>query len=585
MTLEAVHPQRFQLIRRLGAGGMSTVSLARDRETGHLVAWKVLNPNLLRGFPEERRRMLGRFAREARLLKHLGQVPQVVDCLDAGLEETPPWIAMEVVRGRSLRHIIDRTRGRVPPVFLRAVALDLARGLAAIHKARVLHRDLAPANIMVVKDERGGVAVKFLDFGIGKPLGPELDPVTRKPTLMGKPQYLSPEQTRGVELEASSDVYSLGVILYEMMTGRCPIDVTSFAEVGRIRHEAPVPFDKLPASRRFPDTLRDVVMNCLAKEPADRPTLSEVIRVLEAWMDDGGAVASYSRLMADMGFSDPREDNAPPTLLSADQVLEVYRVADLIRREPGDEVWGAVDMESGRNVSMRVIAADASARRQLMTQARRLAEVSDDALHPVWDVFEWNALAVIVSAPHTDLTLADLLLRRQPMEPARFLDVALGLMDALMATHRRTPPLCHGRLGPAHVLLDTKDRVRLTGFGAARGTTDVDLHDEADAFLIHGAPEVLLGESPTPASDLYSLSVLLYTMASGRPPFEGTGFSVILAHRRHLPPAAPIEAVDKRLGGFGAHILEGMEKSPDDRPASIEEMRAALIRCLASGRS
>lgn len=585
MTLEAVHPLRFQLIRRLGAGGMSTVSLARDRETGHLVAWKVLKPNLLEGFPEERRRMLSRFAREARLLKHLEHVPQVVNCLDTGLEEIPPWIAMEVVRGRSLRHIIDRTRGRVPPEFLRAVALDLARGLAAIHAARVLHRDLAPANIMVVKGEPDGVRVKFLDFGIGKPLGPELDPVTRKPTLMGKPQYLSPEQTRGVELEASSDVYSLGVILYELMTGRCPIDVKSFAEVGRIRHEAPIDFAKLPASRRFPESLRDVVMACLAKDPGDRPDLDDVIRCFDAWMGDSGSSASHSRLMADMGFSDPGADDAPPTLLSPDQILEVYRVVDLIRRESGDEVWGAVDLESGREVSMRVIAGGKTARNQLMIQAGRLAEMSDDAIHPVWDVFEWNGLAVIISAPHTDLTLADLLLRRRPMEPARFLDVALGLMDALMATHGRTPPLCHGRLCPAHVLLDTKDRVRLTGFGSARGTTDLDLHDEADDFLIHGAPEVLLGEPPTPASDLYSLSVLLYTMAAGRPPFEGTGYSVILAHRRHLPPAAPIEAVDERLGGFGAHILDGMEKSPGDRPSSIEEMRAALIRCLAPSRS
>ncbi|MCA9319200.1 MAG: serine/threonine protein kinase, partial [Planctomycetes bacterium] len=271
---------RFRILERIGAGGMSKVYRAVDLSSGATVALKVMAPEFLAVLPEERDRSERRFQREARILEALRGVDQVVRFIAARLDAQPPWIAMELVEGISLREMIERSGGRMASDLMVAIAREVVTGLRNIHRQRVLHRDLAPENIIVSRGKGGAPRVVFLDFGIGKSLEPEQSPVTRQTTLMGKPSYVAPEQSRGQLLTAGFDVYALGVVLYEMITGHLPLEIRSFAEIARLRREAPRPLAAFPSAARVPEELRALVMSCLAKEPEDRPTTDELLECL-----------------------------------------------------------------------------------------------------------------------------------------------------------------------------------------------------------------------------------------------------------------------------------------------------------------
>jgi predicted esterase len=287
----------FEITDKLGEGGMGVVYRARDTRLGRTVAIKLLRPEAVAD-PERTRRFLLE-AKAASALTH----PHIVTVHDIG--EDPArgtWIAMELVDGESLRQRLER--GRLPIEEALRTALDIARGLAAAHEAGIVHRDVKPGNVMIT---RSGL-VKVLDFGLAKLVSPEraaTDSVaptlsspagTRLGVVLGTPAYMSPEQAEGRPVDARSDVFSFGAVLYEMLAGQRPFDGASeLSLLSSILRDTP------PRLRRVrPEVdpkLEGLVDRCLAKDPVARPASARaLVPELEALLARD-SVPSVGRLL------------------------------------------------------------------------------------------------------------------------------------------------------------------------------------------------------------------------------------------------------------------------------------------------
>ncbi|MGH3010078.1 MAG: serine/threonine-protein kinase [Gaiellaceae bacterium] len=251
----AVLAGRYEVIRPLGHGAMAVVDLARDVELDRPVALKRLAENLARD--EDLRR---RFLREARLAARLSH-PNVVRVFDIGVDRERPFIAMEYVDGETLAELVAR-RGRLPADEAAGLALQACAGLAAVHEAGLVHRDVKPQNLLLGRD---GV-LKLGDFGIA--LGEEGTRLTLAGTVLGTAGYLAPEQARGEQVTAAADIYAVGAVLCELLTGELPRQPQSLAELGSAGAFRPPDL-----SRKYgvPAALAAVVTDCLAERPDDRP--------------------------------------------------------------------------------------------------------------------------------------------------------------------------------------------------------------------------------------------------------------------------------------------------------------------------
>jgi eukaryotic-like serine/threonine-protein kinase len=267
---------RYRVVRPLGRGGMATVFLARDRELERLVALKVLAPGLA-----DDEAFRDRFLREARLAAKVLH-PNVVQVYDVGESELGPFIVIEYVEGRTLADELRR-RGPLPAAEVAEIGIQLCAGLAAAHAERLVHRDVKPQNIL----RRPNGQVKIADFGIARSLAATRH--TELGTVLGTAAYLAPEQARGEPVTAAADIYSLGVVLYELLTGRTPFDASSLPELlARLEQPAAIPPGELAAG--VPPSLESAVMRCLADRPEYRPgSAAELARLLAGTTGGGEA--------------------------------------------------------------------------------------------------------------------------------------------------------------------------------------------------------------------------------------------------------------------------------------------------------
>jgi serine/threonine-protein kinase len=268
---------RYEIQGLLGRGGMGAVYRARQTDLDRPVCVKVIAPELARDAI-----LVGRLQREAR---SAARVPSdnVVQVYEAGIENGIPFIAMELVEGRSVAEVL-RDKGRLAPDEAVRIAIAAARGLEAAHKAAVLHRDVKPANLLLANDGR----VKVADFGLAKLEKTEASrdatpgaPLSIAGEIVGTPDYMSPEQAEGGPLDGRTDLYQLGVTLYEMLTGVRPFRASSaIATLALVLTTPPPPLrSHVP---EIPGALEAVCQKLMAKDPAGRPAnATEAIALLE----------------------------------------------------------------------------------------------------------------------------------------------------------------------------------------------------------------------------------------------------------------------------------------------------------------
>ncbi|HZC29792.1 MAG TPA: PASTA domain-containing protein, partial [Gaiellaceae bacterium] len=258
---------RYRVVNRIGSGGMADVYCAEDLQLGRNVALKVMHSRFAED-PE----FVERFRREARNAAGLNH-QNVVSVYDRGEWDGNYYIAMEFLDGRSLKQIVQQ-QGPLPPEQAIDLTVQVLRAARSAHRRGVIHRDLKPHNVLV--DEEG--RAKVTDFGIARAGASDM---TQTGSILGTAQYLSPEQAQGHALDATSDLYSIGIILYELLTGRVPFDGDSAVSIA-LKHvnEWPVPPSRLNAT--VTPELEAVVLRALEKDPARRfPDADAFIAALE----------------------------------------------------------------------------------------------------------------------------------------------------------------------------------------------------------------------------------------------------------------------------------------------------------------
>ncbi|MFH2010993.1 MAG: serine/threonine-protein kinase [bacterium] len=273
---------RFKVLELIGEGASGEVYVAEHTDLGRRYALKVLKETV-----EADSTMVERFRREARAAGRLDH-PNIVYISDFGrMDDGRLYLVMEYVAGKTLREEIEASPGHLLP---RARALQIiaqtADALDAAHQAGVVHRDIKPGNLLLGTAPDGGDRIKILDFGLAKiMIGAEIAALTQRGEMFGTPAYMSPEQARGENIDAHTDIYALGVMAFELLTGRLPFVARSIPHMMLAHQKEPVPDPSTllpPGAPPLPVDLRRIVVQCMAKQPENRPARAlEVKQAIE----------------------------------------------------------------------------------------------------------------------------------------------------------------------------------------------------------------------------------------------------------------------------------------------------------------
>ena len=268
--LGTVIADKYELLSVLGVGGMSTIYKARHKYMGRMAAVKLLHPYLVADAS-----MFQRFQYEAKAASNLNH-PNVVGIHDFGITGSgTAYLVMDYLEGEDLSTILER-EGLLPENQAREIFRQASAGLDHAHSKGVLHRDIKPSNLFLCPEEDGSFNVKLVDFGIAKitESGGAAEPaqnLTRTGEVFGSPLYMSPEQCSGKPIDARSDLYSFGCVMYEVLTGRRPlVGATAIDTMHKHLKEAPAPFKSVAPTLEISAQMEAAVLKCLAKKPDDR---------------------------------------------------------------------------------------------------------------------------------------------------------------------------------------------------------------------------------------------------------------------------------------------------------------------------
>jgi serine/threonine-protein kinase len=282
---EEVIAGRYELIELIGKGGMSSVWQAHDRLLDRIVAIKILHPH----FTEDEE-YVERFRREARSVAQLSH-PNIVTVIDRGEDAGRQYIVFEYVEGENLKQLVERG-GPMPIRDALLMALQMARALAFAHGRGLIHRDVKPQNVLLNTDGQA----KMTDFGIAREV--DVEGVTITGTVLGTSEYIAPEQARGQQVDSQTDVYSLGVVLYELLTGGVPYDGDNFVTVALKHVNEPVPsvLDRRPDA---PPRVALAIERAMAKSPDERyGSMDELVDELATCLAELDPVSEEATIIA-----------------------------------------------------------------------------------------------------------------------------------------------------------------------------------------------------------------------------------------------------------------------------------------------
>jgi serine/threonine protein kinase len=570
----------YRILERLGGGGMGVVYKAQDLKLGRLVALKFIAGQ--RGAPEEEKR---RFLREAQAASQLDH-PNV--CTIYEIDETGDgelFIAMALYEGETLRQRLKR--GPLPIEQAVDVALQVAAGLSQAHERGIIHRDVKPANIFLAHTAlTADGTVKLLDFGIARLA--DQSRLTRAGRAMGTASYMAPEQLRGQPAGPFSDVWGLGVVIYEMVTGHRPFGTSSGSSGAMLR--AILDSEPQPMSQHrsgVPPKLEEVVARALSKQPAGRYASMKSLRAdLLVLASPPNPEEDTERTLLDLPVptggllsTDPPETTE--RLLG--RTVGPYRVSELLGRGGMGVVYKAEDTRLSRTVALKFLPPDLTrdpeAKARFMQEARTASSLDHPNLFTILDLGEMSDGQLYIAMPCYDGETLRSRIERGSLSIEEALDIALQIARGLAKAHRSG--IVHRDVKPANLIVTGDGVVKILDFGLAKLVDAAVTRTRSSAGTpAYMSPEQAREDRVDHRTDLWSLGVVLYEMVAGRRPFRGEREAAviyaILNERpqplREIRPETPpeLERIVDRL----------LAKAPEDRYPTLEAPLAEIRSLL-----
>jgi serine/threonine protein kinase len=578
---------KYRILAKVGKGGMGHVYKALHLLFNEVRALKVMDAALM-----QHEDFVRRFLREAFVARRL-QHPNAVRVDDVDqTEDGRHCIVMEFIDGRELRDVLQH-EGIMPVPRACSIAKQVASALGAAHDLGIIHRDIKPENIALIKGE-GGDLVKVLDFGITKlregRLKDEAGAMSLAATgtvyAIGTPEYMSPEQVRQKDLDGRSDLYSLGIVFYEMLTGTLPFHADSQAEwflahVG----EAPRPLHEDAARLRIPTCLADLVMSMLEKDRARRPAnAAAVIKAIEACERTSPSVtpvaAPATRATGERSLGE--STNSPAFFegwKKGSLIAQRYKIFDKIAEVRLGPIYTALDTSGGDICALKLVTPWNLPTADLINELSEYCQRMQRFQHPhvvrTLDLGQAeDGVLFLVTEYLRGSNLRKVIDQETALGVARSSRIVWEVAFALDAGQQ--VGMMHGEIKPEHILLTgaaKSEQTKLLDFSLDRvkdalpELSDSDMPTGLLAPLHYMPPERISGQAYVPASDIYSLGIVFYEMLTGRRPFEGEGIEIALRQVQEAP--LPVEQVRPELNippSVASLVMRMIQKDPKNRP-------------------
>ncbi|HEX4621843.1 MAG TPA: serine/threonine-protein kinase, partial [Myxococcaceae bacterium] len=519
-----------------------------------------------------------RFLDESKLCQQLSH-PNIIKHLGAGkLPDGRVFMATELLEGEDLASRI-RNEGPLTPGELVRVILPICEALDYVHQRQVIHRDVKPANVFL----SGGLVAydpKLIDFGLALFQGNK-SVKTAMGVIVATPEYTPPECINGQKADARSDLYALGVLMFEALTGAPPFVASSYPELLLKHLNEPPP--ELPEHAQF---LAPIVSRCLAKNPTDRfPTAGALAQALRECTS--GAVGS-THVSSGVRTSGIRFGDESPLMGS-------YQPIKLIGEGAMGRVYLARHTKLGRQVALKVLRSEHAHNPQLVQrfiqEAQTVNQINHEHIVEIFDFIETGSerdrRVAFVMELLTGASLTDVL-RAEPMPVVRAVGLVRQVCSALEAAHK--VGVVHRDVKPDNIFITqrsgVRDFVKMLDFGVAklvRPLSDSPTVGTMEGVIIgtptYMAPEQASGKPADARVDIYALGVVLYEMLVGAPPFDGEVFGqLVVKIVTEPPPRIPDQTPSGEPipQGLKALIMRCLAKTPGGRPQTMTELAEAL---------
>jgi serine/threonine protein kinase len=559
--------REYEILERIGHGGMGSVYRARHIYLDEERAIKLIQTQLA-----ESEDFVNRFIREAKILGKLRH-PNLVQLYEFGtLENSRFFMVLEFLRGESVLQRIQKIQ-RIPIQHALQITREAAMGLEAGHQKGIIHRDLSPDNLFLVKTESGVETTKVIDFGIARPTAKETQRFTRTNMFIGKLEYVSPELCGQLgedeDLDQRADIYSLGVTLYHMLTGRLPF--TSNTPQGfmyKHLNENARPLSSHADCGPFPPELDYFVAKAMAKLRENRhASMKEVIDHLNK------IESSLTPTVHAPAWIAP----ALPTPGSF--FANRYLIEKRIGEGGMGTVFKATDRMLDISVAIKTLNRELVSNETNLNRLKREVILARKVAHPnvcrLYDIGEAGGVHYVSMEFVEGQTLSEILHRQESLPEQEAIGIMRQLLNALGAAHSQG--IIHRDLKPQNIMIDRPGRAMMMDFGIsfsaeAGHLTQTGMMVGTPRYM---APEQFKEQGSDHRADLYSAGIILYEMVTGRAPFDArTPASMMYAHL-HTPPPRPSQFchVGPQLESI---ILRALEKDPSKRFQNTQEFISAF---------
>ncbi|MBX9670680.1 MAG: protein kinase [Candidatus Obscuribacterales bacterium] len=566
--VDKVIGRHYRILELIGQGGMSRVYRATHLLLSRTVAVKYINPKFVHDHKSVQR--FQQEAKAAAALKH----PNICAVNEFGMdEEGRPFLVMDFVDGISLSDVL-KTQSPLTPEHALDIIEQVCQALVHAHGYGVVHRDIKPGNIVLTRNLEGREIVKLVDFGLARltdPEGEKRQNLTKTGEVLGTPYYMSPEQCIGRKVDVRSDLYSVGCVFFELLTGRPPFqhDNTVMTLMAHVNEAPPVLPDNLHSA-----LLSRIVERCLKKDPDNRfQTSSELLREI-----------SRAQISAEDGKEEPERHSDSPNVIG-----NRYEILEMIGQGGMGTVLKARHLALSKFVAIKVLNPgrnfDEQSKKRFEQEAQAGSKLSHPNLVAVFDYgFTVRREPYLVMEYIDGESLEKLVARSENMDLDQFIEVFRQACKALNYIHKNN--IVHRDIKPSNIIVQIIEGdcyVKLLDFGVAKILQEGAAAQQLTATgMIFGSPlymspEQCIGRKIDLRSDIYSLGCVMYECIAGQPPHQGdNSLHTLHMHINERVPELGLATRGRAAAAIEAVIKRCLEKDPAARFQNATELLAEL---------